>query len=223
MIRLLLRLALIVVAIPLVLSVLYTVVNPVSTLMIGRWLSGERVERVWTPLSEMSPALVRTVIASEDASFCRHPGVDLEEMRQAIEKADEIEEVRGASTISMQVTKNLFLWPGRDLIRKAIEIPLALWLDLVLSKERMVEIYLNIAEWGPDGEFGVEAGAQRAFGIPAARVNASQAALLAVMLPNPIRRDAGKPTANLQRLASRLRERVPKEGPELVACLSLGK
>ncbi|MCP5910435.1 transglycosylase domain-containing protein, partial [Klebsiella pneumoniae] len=78
----------------------------------------------------------------EDASFCRHPGVDLEEMRQAIEKADEIEEVRGASTISMQVTKNLFLWPGRDLIRKAIEIPLALWLDLVLSKERMVEIYL---------------------------------------------------------------------------------
>lgn len=223
MIRLLLRLALVLVAVPLVLSVLYTVVNPVSTLMIGRWLSGERVERVWTPLSRMSPALVRAVIASEDAGFCRHPGVDLEEMRQAIEKADEIEEARGASTISMQVTKNLFLWPGRDLIRKAIEIPLALWLDLVLSKQRMIEIYLNIAEWGPDGEFGAEAGARRAFGIPAAQVSASQAALLAVMLPNPIRRDAGRPTAGLQRLAARLRERVPKEGPELVSCLSLGK
>lgn len=223
MIRLLLRVILIILAIPLVLSVLYTVVNPVSTLMLGRWIKGERVERIWTPLSQMSPVLVRTVIASEDANFCHHPGVDLGEIRQAIEKADELEDARGASTIPMQVAKNLFLWPGRELIRKAIEIPLAMWLDLVLSKERMIEIYLNIAEWGPDGEIGVEAGARRAFGIPAAQVNAGQAALLAVMLPNPLRRDAGKPTANLQRLAARLRERVPKEGPELVACLSRGK
>ncbi|MEP9348310.1 biosynthetic peptidoglycan transglycosylase [Xanthobacter sp. KR7-225] len=223
MIRLLLRVILIIIAVPLVLSVLYTVVNPVSTLMLGRWIKGERVERIWTPLSRMSPVLVRTVIASEDANFCHHPGVDLGEIRQAIEKADELEEARGASTIPMQVAKNLFLWPGRELIRKAIEIPLAMWLDLVLSKERMIEIYLNIAEWGPDGEIGVEAGARRAFGIPAAQVNAGQAALLAVMLPNPLRRDAGKPTANLQRLAARLRERVPKEGPELVSCLPPGK
>ncbi len=219
MIRLVLRVVLIIVAIPLVLSVLYNVINPVSTLMIGRWITGERVERVWTPIEKMSPALVRTVIASEDASFCQNVGIDFGELREAIEKADELEDTRGASTIPMQIAKNLFLWPGRALIRKAIEMPLAIWLDLVVSKRRLIEIYLNIAEWGPNGEFGVEAGAQRAFGISAAQVDARQAALLAVMLPNPHRRDAGNPTAGVQRLASRLQARVPKEGPELVACL----
>ncbi|MBP2149952.1 MULTISPECIES: transglycosylase domain-containing protein [Xanthobacter] len=219
MIRLVLRVVLILAAIPLVLSVLYNVINPVSTLMIGRWITGERVERVWTPIEKMSPALVRTVIASEDASFCQNVGIDFGELREAIEKADELEDTRGASTIPMQIAKNLFLWPGRALIRKAIEMPLAIWLDLVVSKRRLIEIYLNIAEWGPNGEFGVEAGAQRAFGISAAQVDTRQAALLAVMLPNPHRRDAGNPTAGVQRLASRLQARVPKEGPELVACL----
>ena len=219
MIRLVLRVVLILAAIPLVLSVLYNVINPVSTLMIGRWITGERVERVWTPIEKMSPALVRTVIASEDASFCQNVGIDFGELREAIEKADELEDTRGASTIPMQIAKNLFLWPGRALIRKAIEMPLAIWLDLVVSKRRLIEIYLNIAEWGPNGEFGVEAGARRAFGIPAAQVDTRQAALLAVMLPNPHRRDAGNPTAGVQRLAARLQARVPKEGPELVACL----
>ncbi|UJX47341.1 transglycosylase domain-containing protein [Xanthobacter sp. YC-JY1] len=219
MIRLVLRVVLVLAAIPLLLAVLYNVVNPVSTLMIGRWLTGERVERVWTPIEKMSPALVRTVIASEDASFCHNIGIDIAELREAIEKADDLEDTRGASTIPMQIAKNLFLWPGRDYIRKAIEMPLAIWLDLVVSKRRLIEIYLNIAEWGPNGEFGVEAGARRAFGIPAAQVDARQAALLAVMLPNPHRRDAGNPTAGVQRLAARLQARVPKEGPELVACL----
>ncbi len=219
MIRLVLRVVLVLAAIPLLLAVLYNVVNPVSTLMIGRWITGERVERIWTPIEKMSPALVRTVIASEDASFCQNIGIDLAELRQAIEKADDLEDTRGASTIPMQIAKNLFLWPGRDYIRKAIEMPLAIWLDLVVSKRRLIEIYLNIAEWGPNGEFGVEAGARRAFGVPAAQVDARQAALLAVMLPNPHRRDAGNPTAGVQRLAARLQARVPKEGPELVACL----
>ncbi|MFG1249836.1 transglycosylase domain-containing protein [Xanthobacter flavus] len=219
MIRLVLRVVLVLAAIPLLLAVLYNVVNPVSTLMIGRWITGERVERVWTPIEKMSPALVRTVIASEDASFCHNIGIDIAELREAIEKADDLEDTRGASTIPMQIAKNLFLWPGRDYIRKAIEMPLAIWLDLVVSKRRLIEIYLNIAEWGPNGEFGVEAGARRAFGIPAAQVDTRQAALLAVMLPNPHRRDAGNPTAGVQRLAARLQARVPKEGPELVACL----
>lgn len=219
MIRLVLRVVLVLAAIPLLLAVLYNVVNPVSTLMIGRWITGERVERIWTPIEKMSPALVRTVIASEDASFCQNIGIDIAELREAIEKADDLEDTRGASTIPMQIAKNLFLWPGRDFIRKAIEMPLAIWLDLVVSKRRLIEIYLNIAEWGPNGEFGVEAGARRAFGIPAAQMDARQAALLAVMLPNPHRRDAGNPTAGVQRLAARLQARVPKEGPELVACL----
>lgn len=219
MIRLVLRVVLVLAAIPLLLAVLYNVVNPVSTLMIGRWITGERVERIWTPIEKMSPALVRTVIASEDASFCHNIGIDIAELREAIEKADDLEDTRGASTIPMQIAKNLFLWPGRDYIRKAIEMPLAIWLDLVVSKRRLIEIYLNIAEWGPNGEFGVEAGARRAFGIPAAQADTRQAALLAVMLPNPHRRDAGNPTAGVQRLAARLQARVPKEGPELVACL----
>ncbi|MEP9354908.1 transglycosylase domain-containing protein [Xanthobacter sp. KR7-65] len=221
MVRLVLRVIGAIIALPLVLSLLYNVINPVSTLMIGRWITGERVERIWTPIERMSPALVRTVIASEDASFCQHWGVDLDELRAALDKADELEDTRGASTIPMQIAKNLFLWPGRELIRKAIEIPLAVWLDLVVSKRRLIEIYLNIAEWGPDGEFGVEAGAQRAFGIPASQVDARQAALLAVMLPNPHRRDARNPSGGVQRLASRLQARVPREGPELTACLGL--
>nr|WP_231711329.1 biosynthetic peptidoglycan transglycosylase [Xanthobacter dioxanivorans] len=174
---------------------------------------------MWTPIEMISPALVRAVIASEDAGFCSHWGVDFAEMRAAIDSADELEETRGASTIPMQIAKNLFLWPGREIIRKAIEIPLALWLDLVVSKRRLIEIYLNIAEWGPNGEFGVEAGARRAFGVPASRIDARQGALLAVMLPNPRRRDAGNPSAGVQRLAGRLQARVPREGPELTSCL----
>lgn len=219
MLRLVLRVLVVVAAIPMLASIAYNVVNPVSTLMLARWVTGERVVRIWTPVERMSPALVRTVIASEDARFCVHPGVDVQEMRAAIDKADDLEDARGASTITMQLAKNLFLWPGRELIRKAIEIPLAIWLDLVVSKRRLIEIYLNIAEWGPDGEFGVEAAAQRAFGIPAAQLDARQAALLAVMLPNPRRRDAGNASAGVQRLAARLLARVPREGPELTSCL----
>ena len=213
---------LLVALVPFVLTLAYTVINPVSTLMLGRWVSGQRVERVWTPISDMAPVLVRTVIASEDARYCSHWGVDLEEIRAAIARADdEIDEARGASTIPMQVAKNLFLWPGRSFIRKGIELPLALWLDLVLSKRRLMEIYLNIAEWGPDGEFGVEAGARRAFKTSAGDVTAAEAALLAVMLPNPRQRDAGRPGPGLRRLAARLQDRTVKEGPEIVACIGV--
>lgn len=223
--RLVRRLAWIVAAVaalPLVLSIAYALVNPVSTLMLWRWITGERVERVWTPISQMSPVLVRTVVASEDAGFCRHWGVDIGEIRAAIAKADDdLEDARGASTIPMQLAKNLFLWNSRSFIRKGLELPLALWLDLVLSKRRLLEIYLNIAEWGPDGEFGVEAGARRAFRIGADDVNASQAALLAVMLPNPVRRDAGRPSPGVRRLAGRLEARTVSEGPEIVDCLGI--
>ena len=99
--------------------------------------------------------------------------------------ADDIDEVRGGSTITQQIAKNLFLWPGRSFVRKGLEFPLALWIDLVLPKRRIMEIYLNIAEWGPNGEFGVEAGARRAFGKSARDLSRYEAALLAAMLPNP--------------------------------------
>ena len=211
-------------AVPLLLTLAYAVINPVSTLMIGRWLTGERVERVWTPMAEISPTLVRTVVASEDARYCQHWGVDPTEIRAAIDRADgEVEDARGASTIPMQVAKNLFLWPGRSFIRKGLELPLALWLDLVLTKRRLLEIYLNIAEWGPDGEFGVAAGAQRAFKEGPGDLDARQSALLAVMLPNPHRRDAGRPGPGVRRLAARLETRTVQEGPEIVDCLGLAR
>src|SRR5581483_2398687 len=104
--------------------------------------------------------------------FCTHYGVDLAEIRDAIAEADDIEEARGGSTITQQVAKNLFLWPGRSYLRKILEFPLALWIDLILSKRRILEIYLNVAEWGPDGQFGVEAGSRYAFGKPARDVSA---------------------------------------------------
>jgi len=168
----------------------------------ARALTGERVERYYVPLSQISPNLPLSVIVAEDGRFCRHHGIDFAGIRDAINEADDIEEVRGGSTITQQVAKNLFLWGGRSFIRKVLELPLALWIDLVLPKRRVLEIYLNIAEWGPNGEFGVEAGARRAFGKSARDLTAFQAALLAAMLPNPHDRDARRPGPGLRRLAS---------------------
>ena len=125
--------------------------------MLARWFTGEPVERHWVPLDDRRRSCRAAVIASEDGRFCAHRGVDLGELREAIEDADDLAEVRGGSTITMQTAKNLFLWPGRSFVRKALELPLALWIDLVLPKRRIMEIYLNIAEWGPNGEFGAEA------------------------------------------------------------------
>jgi monofunctional biosynthetic peptidoglycan transglycosylase len=145
--------------------------------------------------------LPRTVIASEDGQFCRHHGVDLAGLKEAIEDADDISEARGGSTITQQVAKNLFLWPGRSVVRKALELPLAMWIDFVLPKQRILEIYLNIAELGPSGQFGAEAGAMYAFGHPAATLSAREAALLAAILPNPVKRSARNPGPGVRRLA----------------------
>ncbi|GAB4071438.1 monofunctional biosynthetic peptidoglycan transglycosylase [Ancylobacter sonchi] len=213
--------ALVVVLVPLVLGLVYTAVDPVSTLMLARRVTGERVEQNWVPLDAIAPVLVRSVLASEDARFCQHNGIDLVELQNVMDTAEDGEPARGASTITMQLAKNLFLWNGRSFIRKGLEMSLALYLNAVMSKRRQIEIYLNIAEWGPNGEFGAEAGAQRAFNIPAVRLSPRQAALLAVMLPNPHRRDAAKPGPGLSRLASRLQARLPREGTELTQCLGL--
>ena len=114
-------------------------------------------------------------------------------MRQRIDEADDISEARGVSTITQQVAKNLFLWPGRSFVRKALELPLALWIDLVLPKRRVLEIYLNIAEWGPRGEFGAEAASRYAFNKSVRSLTPREAALLAAVLPNPHRRSARQP------------------------------
>jgi monofunctional biosynthetic peptidoglycan transglycosylase len=159
---------------PYLLTPLYRVIDPVSTLMAARWVLGKRVERTVVPLGRIAPVLARSVIASEDARFCSHRGVDWTELKASIEDAEDITEARGGSTITQQTAKNLFLWGGRSFIRKGLEFPLALWIDLVLPKRRIMEIYLNIAEWGPNGEFGVEAGARHAFGKASAQLTAGR-------------------------------------------------
>jgi len=202
------------VAIPLVLVPLYRVAAPVSTLMFWDRLMDREVDRRWVTLDEVSPDLVRAVIASEDNFFCRHHGVDWGEVREVLAAGAD----RGASTIAMQVARNLFLWQGRSLVRKGLEVPLALYADLVLGKRRMMEIYLNIAEWGP-GVFGVEAAAQHHFGIAASALTPDQAVLLAITLPGPLTRDPANPTAAMGRVAAIIAGRVAA-GPN-VACLGL--
>jgi monofunctional biosynthetic peptidoglycan transglycosylase len=133
-------------------------------------------------------------------------------------EADGVGRPRGASSITQQLAKNLFLWPGHSYVRKALEFPLALWIDFVIPKRRQLEIYLNIAEWGPSGEFGAEAAARRAFGKPAASLSASEAALLAAALPNPIRRNAGRPSPALRRLAAIYTVRAAS-GPDIDRCV----
>src|SRR4029079_10416698 len=121
---------------------------------------------------------------AEDGRYCFHRGIDMSEIREALEQADDISEARGGSTITQQVAKNLFLWQGRSFVRKALELPLAVWINLVVGKRRTLEIYLNIAEWGPNGECGAEAGSRWAFGKSSHDLDARQAAQLASILPN---------------------------------------
>ena len=191
--------------------------RPVSTLMLSELALFRGYDRRWVSLEEISPNLVRSVMMSEDGQFCFHGGVDWNQMRGVVEDALDGEATRGASTIPMQAAKNLFLWNGRSFIRKGLELPLALGADLVWSKRRMMEIYLNIAEWGP-GIYGAEAAAQYHFKVPASKLSARQAALLAVALPNPITRVAGKPSRGVQRLAGVVENRARGSG-DYIKCI----
>lgn len=189
------------VLLPYLLTPLYSTGQPVSTLMIGRYLTGDPVTRTWVGLADMSEALPRSVVAAEDAKFCFHHGIDWDSVRTIIEDAQDGDVARGGSTITQQVAKNLFLWPGRSVIRKALEFPLAMWIDFVLSKKRILELYLNVAELGPSGQFGAEAGAHYAFGRPASSLSPREAALLASILPNPVTRSARNPGPGVRRMA----------------------
>ncbi|ABA03763.1 monofunctional biosynthetic peptidoglycan transglycosylase [Nitrobacter winogradskyi Nb-255] len=203
---------------PYLLTPLYRIGHPVSTLMIWRTLSGAPMSRQWIDFAALPPSLPRSVVASEDAKFCSHQGIDWDSLREVLDDAEDGEFKRGGSTITQQVAKNLFLWPGRSMVRKALEFPLAMWIDAVLSKQRILEIYLNIAEWGPGGQFGVEAGSRYAFGRSAASLTAREAALMAAILPNPVRRSARKPGPGVRRLAGTYMARA--RAAELRGCWS---
>jgi monofunctional biosynthetic peptidoglycan transglycosylase len=210
--------ALVLLLLPYLLVPVYRMVTPVSTLMLARWLTGRNVVRAYMPIDRLAPALPLAVLVAEDDRFCSHHGIDWQEIHAAIEEAGDLSEARGGSTITQQTAKNLFLWPGRSFVRKALEFPLALWIDLVLPKRRIMEIYLNIAQWGPNGEFGAEAGARAAFGKSAADVDRREAALLAAILPNPMRRSARRPGPGVRRLAGIYQDRA-RNGPALAGCI----
>ncbi len=198
----------------------YRFVNPpMSSLMLQQTLAGESLTQTWVAIENISPQIVRAVLLSEDGRFCQHSGVDFDAMQDAIERAGD-GSPRGASTISMQVTKNLFLWPSKSYIRKAIEIPLTWAVELVWPKRRIMEVYLNIAEWGP-GIFGVEAASRFHFQKAASRLNEREAAQLAVALPNPYIRDAGDPGPKTRRLASDIQDRMRNAYPSQTACVLL--
>jgi len=153
-----------------------------------------KVEHTWVDHTHIAVAAARAVIASEDQRFFEHHGLDFESIERALDDYQSGDDLRGASTITQQVAKNLFLWGGRSFVRKAFEAYFALLLEALLPKQRILEIYLNVAELGP-GVFGVEAAAQRYFNTSAAKLSASQAALLAAVLPNPRRLSAASPSA----------------------------
>ena len=203
---------------PFLLTLVYAVVPPVSTLMMARVVTLQPASRYWLPLEKISPTLVRSVVTSEDARFCTHNGVDFVELNKVLAEIGDGGPSRGASTITMQVARNLFLWQGRSYIRKAVEIPIAFWIDFALSKRRVLEIYLNTVEWGPDGQFGAEAGARAAFGRSATDLTQIEAALMATALPNPILRDPANPSAGQRRLARNLLVRVRREG-DILGCV----
>lgn len=208
----------ILIAIPVVLTPLYGLINPISTPMVWRGLTGQPVERQWVEIDAISDRLKASIVMSEDGQFCRHWGVDVSALRAEIERFMAGGSPRGASTITMQVARNLFLWHGRSYVRKALEVPLAVYIDLVLPKRRIMEIYLNIAEWGPTGQFGIGAGAQRAFGVQADAFSWQRASLMAVTLPNPLVRNPARPTSGLVRVAGIVEGRARK-GARNIKCL----
>lgn len=157
---------------------------PVTPLMLLRKIEGEGMDRQWVPLSAISPELVRAVIVAEDAKFCTHHGFDWDAIDHAIDRYHEGGRLLGASTISMQTAKNVFLWPGRTFLRKGVEAMFTVLIEQVWGKQRIIEVYLNVVEWG-HGIYGAEAAAQRHFHHSAKTLSRREAAALAAVLPNP--------------------------------------
>ncbi len=187
---------------------LYGMIPPPATpLMVLRLFEGEGLDRQWRPRSAIAPHLFRAVIAAEDGRFCEHFGFDHVELAKAFREWRRGRRIRGASTITMQTAKNLFLWPGRLFLRKAAEAYLTPWLELGWSKARILELYVNIAEWGP-GIYGAEAAARAYFKKPARALTPSEAALLAAVLPNPREWSPAKPSAYVRERARIIRARM---------------
>lgn len=184
-----------------VLVLLFSVINPPTTLtMLSEgWRLDRPVRQDWVPIENIAPVMARSAVAAEDANFCLHWGFDVTAIRAAIEEGGS----RGASTISQQVVKNVFLWQGRSWVRKVLEAAITPMVELVWSKRRILEVYLNVAEMG-EGTFGVKAAAQQAFGVTPDKLSARQAARLAAVLPAPKTRSAGTPSAGVRKRSAQI-------------------
>jgi len=180
----------------------YSVINPPTTHTM--WSEGRRlggVDHEWAPIETIAPVMARSAVAAEDANFCLHWGFDVEAIRSALEEGSG----RGGSTISQQVVKNVFLWQDRSWVRKALEAAITPAVEAMWSKRRIIEVYLNIAEFD-EGVFGVEAAARHYFGVGPEDLTSTQAARLAAVLPAPKLRSASEPTPWLQRRAASIQD-----------------
>ncbi len=196
--RLVLRLVVIGVALVLAAVAFYAVINPPTTHTI--WTESRRlggVTRAWVDIEDVAPVMARSVVAAEDANFCAHWGFDMDAIRAAISSGAR----RGGSTISQQVVKNAYLWQGRSWVRKAMEAGMTPLVEGIWSKRRILEVYLNIAEFD-EGVFGIDAAARHYFDVPPDRLTPGQAARLAVVLPSPKRRDAARLSGGLRQRAA---------------------
>ncbi|MDH5750683.1 MAG: monofunctional biosynthetic peptidoglycan transglycosylase, partial [Rhodospirillales bacterium] len=190
---------------------------PGTLLMLFRLFEGEGIRKEWVPLERISRNVPAAVIALEDNLFCEHNGFDWAAIFEAA--ADQVRgegAMRGGSTISQQTSKNVFLWPDRSFVRKGMEVPFTFMIEWAWGKRRIMEVYLNVIEWGP-GIYGVEAAAQHYFGRSAASLTRRQAALLAAILPNPRRWDAASPTTFINSRANLAVARMRSLGT-LAAC-----
>ena len=176
---------------------------PITFLYVQRLFEGRGYDRRWVPLGDISPSLVRAVIASEDANFCRHMGFDMEAIEKAMAANAAGKKLRGGSTISQQTAKNVFLWPARDWIRKGLETYFTGLIELMWGKPRIMEVYLNSIEWGP-GIYGAEAAAKKNFGVSAKQLTPAQAARLAAIVPKPLAWKAAKPGRYVRRQSGKI-------------------
>ncbi len=222
--RPLIGLALVVLVFPPALTAVYAVVPPpITLLMVERLAQGQGLHKAWRPISAISPDLVRSVIASEDAHFCSHHGFDLAAMRAAAaHNARDPGKVRGGSTISQQTAKNVFLWPQRSYVRKGLEAGYTTLIEALWGKRRIMEVYLNEVEWGP-GVYGAQAASERYFGHGADDLSAGEASRLAAILPDPLKWKAVRPGAYVRRRSRRIVAAAQTvRADDLAACVLRG-
>ncbi len=168
-----------------------------------------RNEKVWVSIDEISPKMVQAVVASEDNLFLSHYGFSFDDIEKAVKHNKKGKRIRGGSTISQQTAKNVFLWPHRSYLRKGLEAYFTVLIELVWSKERIMEVYLNVIETG-DGVYGVEAASQKFFGKSASKLTKSQAALIAASLPNPRKFNIGNPSGYMLRRQAKIKSLMGK-------------